>query len=85
MLLLERTILQPRHAAAVAEPLLSIFYQAQVPDVDAVVHTADFPCVKKSPATQDYKRPYELERVCCNMQYHHLTCAIRLPLLPCEH
>ena len=35
----------------------------QIPDVDAVVHTADFPCVKKSPDTVDYKRPYEHERV----------------------
>lgn len=24
----------------------------QIPDVDAVVHTADFPCIKKSPDVQ---------------------------------
>jgi len=28
-----------------------------------VVHTADFPCVKRSPDTVDYKRPMELHRV----------------------
>mmetsp|Transcript_524 Transcript_524/g.1576 ORF Transcript_524/g.1576 Transcript_524/m.1576 type:complete len:1117 (-) Transcript_524:961-4311(-) len=35
-------------------------FPGQIPDVDAVVHTSDFACMKKDPSIVDYKRPFEI-------------------------
>lgn len=35
----------------------------QIPDVDAVMHTSDFACMKKDASLVDYPRPVEINRV----------------------